>query len=59
MTKIEQWICSFVISLMVSVLNTFLAYKDGIEEFLIIGIISLIVGTLFIKAIMFLTEDVI
>lgn len=59
MTKLEQWLCSFVISLIISVFNTFLAYKVEIKEYIFMGIISLIVGTLFIKALMYLTEDVI
>lgn len=57
MNKLEQWIYSIVISFIISISVAVLLYKIEIKEWYIMTIISLIIGTLLIKAVMFLLED--
>lgn len=56
MTKLEQWICSIVISFIISILMAVLSYKAEIKEWYIMSIISFILGTLLTKLILFLSE---
>lgn len=57
MTKLEQWVYSLVISFIIAVLMAVVAHKVEIKEWYIMGVISWIIGTLYIKAIMFCLED--
>ena len=58
MTKLEQWMYSIVISFIISILVAVLSYKAEIKEWYIMSIISFVLGTLLIKSIMFLLEDI-
>lgn len=58
MTKLEQWIVSIILSLIISLFFTFLIlYKTDIKEWWAIGLISFVTGMLLIKIILFLMEE--
>ena len=57
MNKLEQWVCSIVISFIISVFNTALYYRADFKEWWIMGFVSFIIGISLIKLVMSFLED--